>query len=194
MKRLEVVIMVMVVVFAGGCGALRKAPGEIQKQNAWVHFRTAGLAADTAARENTSEDLQKLTRLGELQSRAFVSYFGLPKSPKQVQTTEQAVSGQNFQLAEDAGEQGAQRIEGWGVVDNAIELGIGICAIVGGVWGGKAARFLKSARQKTDALREIIQGNELFKADNPDSADAFKRAQANQSISTRKIVTEMKNG
>jgi hypothetical protein len=194
MKRLGLLIIISAVVFAGGCGVLRKAPGEIQKQNAWVHFRTANLAADAADREDASEHLQKLTRLGEFQSRAFVSYFGLPESPKQVQTVEQAVSEQNFQLAQEAGRQGAQRIEGWDVVDGAVELGIGICAIAGGVWGSRAAKFLKSARQKTDALREIIQGNELFKADNPRSAAAFKRAQANQSKSTRKIVTEMKNG
>lgn len=183
----------MMVFCAAGCGVLRKAPSEAQKQNAWVHYRTAGLAANIAKQEGVSEDLQKLTGLGELQSKAFVNYFELPESPEQVRTVKQALSKQNFQLAEKAGAEASERIKGWGIVDSALEIGIGVCAIAGGVWGTKIAGFLKTARQKTDALREIVQGNEVFKTQNPSYSDAFKQAQKNQSKPTRKIVTEMKS-
>jgi len=49
-----------------GCDTLRFAPTEAQKQNAWLHNRTALVAAETAKVEQTSAKLQALTQLGEL--------------------------------------------------------------------------------------------------------------------------------
>lgn len=57
-----------------GCDSLRFAPNEAQKQNAWLHNRTAIVAAETARAEQTSPKLQALTKLGEIQSRAFTAY------------------------------------------------------------------------------------------------------------------------
>jgi len=73
MRRTLVPIMLMCLVLAG-CDSLRFAPGEAQKQNAWLHNRTAVITAQTARAENTSEKLKSLTQLGELQSRSFVAY------------------------------------------------------------------------------------------------------------------------
>ncbi|GAG32598.1 unnamed protein product, partial [marine sediment metagenome] len=70
--------------------------------------------------------------------------------------------------------------------------GIGICALLGGVYGTRAVRFLKQAKAKSKALKEIVAGNELFKKANQPQADAFKQAHANQSPQTRQFVTEMK--
>ena len=70
---------------------------------------------------------------------------------------------------------------------------IAISALVGGVYGTRAVRFLKEAKDKSKALQEIIQGNELFKKQNPQSADTFKQAQTLQSTETRKIVAEIKS-
>jgi hypothetical protein len=42
------------------------------------------------------------------------------------------------------------------------------------------------------ALKEIIQGNELFKQQQPSQADAFKAAQQNQSPETRQLVAALK--
>jgi len=70
-----------------GCDSLRFAPSEAQKQNAWLHNRTAIVTAETAKAENTSPSLQALTQLGEVQSRAFSSYccqssFRRPRPPR----------------------------------------------------------------------------------------------------------------
>ena len=44
-----------------GCDSLRLAPNEAQKQNAWLHNRTAAVTAETARAENVSDKLQALT-------------------------------------------------------------------------------------------------------------------------------------
>ncbi len=78
------------------------------------------------------------------------------------------------------------------------ELAIGICALLGGVYGTRAVRFLKEARAKSKALQEIIAGNELFKKqafevpNDKLAVFAFKEAHKNQSPQTRQIVAETK--
>jgi hypothetical protein len=175
-----------------GCDSLRFAPTEAQKQNAWLHNRTAIVAAETARAENTSEKLQGLTQLSEVQSRAFSSYYGLPKEFPQAETAEDILSESNWQLAEAALHAGAERPDAWQVADSALELGIGIFALLGGVYGTRAVRFLRDARGKSQALQEIIAGNELFKKQNQPAATAFKQAHNNQSSQTRQIVAQMK--
>ena len=98
----------------------------------------------------------------------------------------------NFQLAHTALQQGAERPDAWEVADSMLELGIGICALLGGVYGTRAVGFLRQAKTKSKALKEIITGNELFKKQNVSSAIAFKQAHQNQSNKTRQIVAEMK--
>jgi len=78
------------------------------------------------------------------------------------------------------------------LADGAIELGIGLSALLGGVWGARAARWLRDARDKSRALKEVIEGNELFKRQNADQVAAFKAAQQRQSPETRRLVAEMK--
>ena len=175
-----------------GCDSLRFAPTETQKQNAWLHSRTTTIAADTAKDENASEQLQELTQLSEVQSRAFSSYFGLPKEFPRSETAEDVLAESNWQLARTALQQGTERPDAWEVADSMLELGIGICALMGGVYGTRAVGFLRQARTKSKALREIITGNELFKTQNESYAPAFKKAHQNQSPQTRQIVAEIK--
>lgn len=175
-----------------GCESLRFAPSEAQKQNAWLHNRTTLITAEAARSENASEKLQALTTLAELQSRAFTSYYGLPKEFPQAETAEDILAESNFQLARTALSQSADRPDTWQVADSALELAIGICALLGGVYGTKAAGFLRTAKAKSQALREIIEGNELFKKQHQDYAGAFKEAHKDQSPQTRQIVAEMK--
>jgi len=175
-----------------GCDSLRFAPTEAQKQNAWLHNRTAVIAAETAKTEDASEGLQALTQLSELQSRAFSSYYGLPKEFPQADSAEEILAESNWQLAHTALQQGAGRPDVWQVADSMLELGIGICALLGGVYGARAVRFLRDARTKSQALKEIITGNELFKRQNESAVSAFKDAHRNQSPPTRQIVAQMK--
>jgi hypothetical protein len=175
-----------------GCEGLRFAPSEQQKQNAWLHNRTAMTAAQTAKVEAGSPKLQALTELSELQSQAFTSYFGLPEEFPKAASAEDILEQSNWQLAHTAIEQSGERPDAWQVADSAIELGIGICALLGGVYGTRAVGFLREARVKSKALQEIIAGNELFKKNNQPQVAAFKESHRSQSPQTQQIVTQMK--
>ncbi len=175
-----------------GCDSLRFAPGEAQKQNAWLHNRTATVAADTARDEAASEKLQALTKLSQLQSRAVTSHYGLPKEFPQADTAEEILRESSWQLARTALSESADRPDAWQVADNALDLAIGICALLGGVYGTRAVRFLQQARAKSKALQEIIAGNELFKKQNQAQASEFKEAHKAQSLQTRQIVAQIK--
>ena len=78
------------------------------------------------------------------------------------------------------------------MADNVFGLAIGISALLGGVYGTRAVRFLKQARVKQKALQEIITGNELFKKQNAEINSAFKQAHKDQSPQTRQIVAQLK--
>jgi len=186
------VTLTALAVISTGCDSLRFAPSEQQKENAWLHNRTAIVAAETAKAEQTSEKLQALTELSELQSRAFVSFCGLPEEFPKAETAEDILAQSNWQLARSALAESAERPDTWQVADSAIELAIAVCALLGGVYGTRAVGFLKDARAKSAALKEIIAGNELFKKQNPAQAPVFKQAHQVQSPQTRQIVTEMK--
>ncbi len=190
--RIGVFACVILCLLLAGCESLRFVPDEAQKQNAWLHNQTAAITAETARAENSSEKLQALSRLSKTQSRAFVSYFGLPEQFPPAETAEDILVESNWQLAETALQSGAARPDGWQVADAALELGIGICALFGGVYGTQAVRCLRDARTKSKALQEIITGNELFKQQNESYAVAFKHAHKDQSPHTRQIVTQMK--
>lgn len=180
--------------FLCGCDSLRFAPGEAQKQNAWLHTRTATIAADTARDEAASEKLQALTKLSQVQSRAVTSHYGLPKEFPRADTAEDILAESSWQLARTALAESAERPDAWQVADNALELVIGVCALLGGVYGTRAVRFLQRAKAKAKALQEVIEGNELFKKQNESSVVAFKQAQKIQSPQTRQIVAEIKSG
>jgi len=191
MRRILAILIVLFFLLAG-CDSLRFAPGEAQKKNAWLHSRTTAIAAATAEDEAATEKLQALTKMSQLQSRAITSYYGLPKELPQADTAEQILSESSWQLGRMALVESAERPDAWQVADNALELGIGICALLGGVYGTRAVRFLKQARTKSKALQEVIAGNELFKKQNESSVASFKQAQKLQSPKTRQIVAEVK--
>jgi hypothetical protein len=171
---------------------LRFAPSEAQKQNAWLHNRTATIAAQIAKAENVSQVLQALTQLGEKQSQALSAYYGLPDEFPPAETAEEILAESNWQLAETALQDGSDRPDPWQAADSMLELGIGVSALLGGVYGTRAVRFLKDAREKSNALKEIIAGNETFKKQNTSSAAAFKQAHSTQSSQTRQLVAQMK--
>ena len=80
------------------------------------------------------------------------------------------------------------------LADGLMELGIALAGLVGGAYGIRIARYLKQAREKSRALKEIVAGNELFKQLWPEHADRFKEAQRKQTPPTRQIVTQLKTG
>lgn len=188
-------ITIILSIFVTGCETLRFAPTEIQKQNAYLHQRTTKLAADTAQKENVSTELQSLTSLSNLQSKSFTAYFGLPKEIPDSDTVRDVLVQPSFDLAASSLEHSNQRpntSDLFTAADSLFNLGIGIAAVIGGVYGTRFVRFLNDAKTKSQALKEVILGNELFKTQNPDSADSFKQAQYLQSPETRKLITELK--
>jgi hypothetical protein len=197
MKRVcFVVIFGIFAICVCGCDSLRFAPSEVQKSNAWVHNRTAWLAVDRAKSDaaggSVSGELVALASLSERQSRAFVADYGMPRELPDADTIDDVLSPANTALAEQAYVISTERPDTWAVVDAVIETGIALAGVLGGVWGIKASRFLRDARDRARALREIIEGNELFKRENAAVAAAFKTAHANQSPMTRQIVTAIK--
>jgi hypothetical protein len=191
MKKLAVVATVGMLFYAG-CEGIRFGPSESQKQNAWVHNRTAAIAWQTAQNEQASEKLQELTKLSETQSEAFVAYCGLPEELPKANTAEDVLSESNKQLAAAAIAQSKQRPDAWDIADSTLELGIALAGLFGGAGAIRVMNFLQQAKAKSNALKEIVLANEIFKKTNPDSAEAFKDAQRNQSPLTKQIVAECK--
>lgn len=201
------VCMVMMLVLSG-CGGLRYGVTEAQKENAFLHARVCALAAQTAVEEDASVPLRALTGLAEKQSEAFVLDYGHPlpgsagtgpyKGGELLTASEltdyeiEAMLSEGQAVAEQAQADSARRPDAWVVADGAMELGIALAGLLGGVYGARAAGFLRQAREKSKALQEIVAGNELFKQLYPEQAGRFKEAQAKQSPSTREIVTELK--
>ena len=191
MKK-HILIVALFLLFVAGCDSLRFAPNETQKQNAYLHNRTTMIAAEMAEDEGSSNKLQAVTKLSELQSRAFLSYNGLPNEFPPAETADDVLSEASYDIANSAISDSAQRPDAWELADAGMELGIGICALFGGVFGARAAAYLKKAKAKSQALKEIIEGNELFKKLNAESVQAFKEAQSSQSAETKQIVAELK--
>ncbi len=189
------IVRVVVLVWCGvmfcGCDAVRFAPGQEQKANAYLHWRATELAAAEAKSENTTPVLQGLTALSAQQSRAFVADYGLPKELPAADSAEQILAAGGA-VAESAYQQSLERPDVWQAAEGALELGIGLAGLLGGVCGARVVQFLRQAQDKSRALKEIIAGNELFKRDYPAQAEAFKAAQQGQSAATRKLVAEEK--
>jgi len=184
-KALLTIVLTLFVplLFLGGCAdSLRFAPSESQKQTAELtHLLAAKVNAEGAVPASPAT-----TQL-VAGARAAVSYIGRPDSPadpEQFDTT-----------AAQANADALGRPDPWTVADSALELGIGIAALAGGVSGAKAVKFLKTAQEKSKALQEIVQNNEVFmKAADADTKQNFKIEQQAQSPATKRIVTEVKAG
>jgi len=194
MRGLMFVVGLVVLFVAAGCEGLRFAPGEVQKANAYLHHRTAQMAADTARAEGTSAGLVELTSLSEVQSRAFMADYGLPRELPAAETVDDILNEGSRAIAEGAAVISGERPDGWAVADCVVEAAIGIAGIIGGVWGIRAGQFLRRSRETSLALREVILGNEAFKRAQSESAAAFKESQSHQSATTRRLVSELKTG
>jgi hypothetical protein len=193
MKKVMCVAVMAVCVVLSGCETFRFAAREEQKQNAYLHWRATELAAAQAKAEQVSTPLQGLTGLASQQSRAFVADYGMPRELPTADSAEQVLAGSGTAIAATAYQQSVERPDIWQMADGAMELGIGLAGLLSGAYGIRATQFLKQAKEKSAALKEIIEGNELFKQSNPSQTAAFKDAQVGQSAETKKIVTEMKS-
>ena len=85
-------------------------------------------------------------------------------------------SSEGLSVTEQARVEALERPDPWEVADHFMELGLALAGIVGGVYGSRVARTLQTARQKSQALKEVVQGNQLFKKDNPKAAESIVKA------------------
>ncbi len=175
-----------------GCQSLRFAPSEAQKQSAWLHQRTASVAADIAKQQDCPQELVQLTEMSAEQSNAILAYYGLPQQLPAAQSIDDILSNTSRSITAQAAEDAVERPDLWDISEAAMELGIAIAGILGGAYGLRIAGFLRDAQNKSRALKEIILGNELFKQQHAGLSNAFKQAHVHQSPATRQIVAEMK--
>ena len=183
----NIFIISVFVLFACGC-----AVDETVRQNAYLHNKTAEMAKVIATGEEVSNDLGGLISLSALQSRAFIADYGLPDKLPAASTVDDLLDESSFALAGSAIEISRKKTDAWDIADGFINAGIAVAGLFGGVWGIRLASFLRSTQLKSNALREIVLGNEVFKKTNDEMATAFKTAHVHQSQPTRQIVKEMK--
>ena len=178
--------------FVTGCDTLRFAPSEAQKQNAYLHQRTVQTAATQARLNNDSDAVRRLTDQAARQSDTIMAYYGMPRQLPPTQSLEVILSPENQAITQAAHGDAVQRPDPWDVADHLLEFGIALAGVVGGVYGAKAVRTLQLARQKSVALREVVQGNQLFKKQHSESSETFKDAHQAQSAATRSLVAALK--
>ena len=184
MKKLIVFVVLAFLMFGiVGCEeSLRFAPSESIKQTAELTNQMAR-KINTEGTEAQSPASRKLVK----GTQVALSYIGRPK---------EVPEPEHFETVSDQAQQDAEkRPDAWQMADSAIDLGIGVCALLGGVYGTRAVKFLKVARTKSKALQEIVKGNELFKETaNEQTKQAFAIAQnkKQKTNGTKQIVAEMK--
>lgn len=183
------VLMCAMIGFSG-CGMFRPAATEAQKANAWMHAQVCARAAESAAAEAVWPPLRELTALAAEQSEAFVFDYGLPREP--VRADIETALREGGALAARAKEDAVREVVPWDAADGLLELGIAVAGLAGGVFGVRAAAFLRQAQDKTRALKEIVQGNELFKRLHPQTVTDFKQSHDQQSEATRLLVARLK--
>ena len=189
MKNIIMIMTVCVLLFCGGCSALRLAPDDAQMANAYLLGQSTRAAANLAAGSGAGETLCRLTELSAMQSEAVAEYYGvdLPDEPNMQHLLSEEAFAISGKALHNAANQNPMK-----AIGGILEAAIGICGVVGGAFGIKAAAFLTAAKEKAFALQEIIYANEDFKNAYPQYKDVFKQAQAAQSPATKKIVTEIK--
>jgi len=194
LTRISVVILVSITILSltAGCENIRFAPDQRQKQNAYLHHRTVQATAARAKNENVSDTLCQLTTQAARQSDAILAYYGLPKTLPASDSVEELLNQKSKAITQNARLQAVQRPDPWDIADNLMELGIALAGLAGGMFGSRAIASLKLARQKSTALKEIIAGNELFKKQNANYAEAFKEAHYAQSDTTKTLVATNK--
>lgn len=185
----NVFIIAALCIFIAGCSdSLRFAPGESLKQNAELtHNLAVKVNAEGAAPQSEA------TKQLELGTRASVAYIGRPAEPPDT-TQFDTISAQ-------ANIEGARRPDSSDVF-NAAESGLSLAAELlilfgaggAGFGGKKLLDWIALAKEKSDALKQIVQGNEIFKkAVAPEVVDKFKDAQSMQSPATKSLVAELKS-
>jgi hypothetical protein len=183
---LTIFILLSCLIFSG-CGNLRFGPSESQKQLAFTTYKNAAEVAKLGA-----EAASPATRQIVEGTAAALAYTGMPKAPEvedypaaleqaQADAVKRPKSADVFDAAE-------------GGLSLAAELAILLGAGGAGIGGKKVIDWIALARNKSNALREVVEGNELLKEylkvnGKDGELDAFKEFQGQkQTADTAKLV------
>jgi hypothetical protein len=179
-----IILMALLALLQMGCqeGAmgLRFSPTEAMRQNSeMTHALAKEVHSDGAdAGSAATEQLVAGTEVN-------LSYTGRPKTPVDASQ----FSTVNTQAREDA----VERPNVGEATDAALNIGLGIAALLGGGAGVKLAGNLRRVHGKAKAFQEVVSENEIFKRmASPEMQKAFKTAHKDQSAATRVLVAEAK--
>lgn len=185
-KILGVIVLLLVFGFClSGCEealGLRLSPTEAQKQSSELTYALA-LKVDKEGTDPESPASKKLVS----GTAASLSYTGRPKevpNPDDFETIT-SIAADDAEKRPDLGKS----------MDSALEIGLAIAGLFGGVGGVKVSQVLIKAHQKAKAFNEVVVNNDLFKklADSDTTRDVitlFKDANVSQTPTTQKLVAE----
>ena len=192
MKKFIYLSSIMFMIFFCGCETFRLAPDEVQKQNAYIHYRTAQLAADLVKHEGASQKLVQASQACFEQSNAIMAYYGFPNQLPRISAIDDVLTNENILLTQRAFESAASKVDIWEAAGSTLDFATAIAGIFGGAAGIKFASVLKTAKIKSNALKEIVLANEIFKKENPDTAGLLKEVHSKQSQPTKQLVAQIK--
>jgi hypothetical protein len=151
-------VLCLIMLLSTGCtaGNLRFAPSESQKQLAYE----TSLSARQVYAQGTQPASPEAAQIVE-GTTAMLSYTGMPASLEIADYPATLAKAQTDAAARPGVEDVAQEATNW------LDLIGGIVLAIGGLGGGamitKAIGWIIKARATTQALAEVVKGNEMFK-------------------------------
>ena len=101
MFSVKIILCFAFLVAMSGCGIVRLAPSEQQKQNAWLLKETTAAAAEIAIEQEADKKLTDLVKLASRQSQAVVLDYGLPEDTPD-SGLDDLLSARTLTIAEEA--------------------------------------------------------------------------------------------
>lgn len=149
MFMLKFFIVLILVMTLNGCGVVKLAPGQVQKQNAWLLQQTVTAANQQAVTEQSSQQLINLTALAVDQSQAVVLDYGMPDITP-ASDIDSLLNGQTKALADEA----IYWSGGGGDSDFWLNLLMVILSLVSGAAGNQ---YLGTIRRKVTSIMPVKQ-------------------------------------
>lgn len=139
MVILKCMILFLVVMTLSGCGLVRLAPSQTQKQNAWLLHKTTTAIHQQAQQEQANEQLSALALLAQNQSQAVVADYGMP-DPVPPGDIDSLLNGQACNIADEAMSQSEFAANGSAWLDVLVVIISLISGAAGGQYFGAAKR------------------------------------------------------
>jgi len=171
-----------------GCGGLRFAPSQSQKQLAFATHQSARSAADLGLQPGSEAAKQIVVG-----TAASLSYSGMPQTPEISDYDTTAAQAASDAARRPAAQDVFNAAEGGLSLASQLILALGFGGA--GIGGKKLIDWIALARQKSDAIKQVVQGNALFTQYLSDQGkvaelEVFKQAQTSvQSPQTELLVT-----